>query len=120
MQAPLELTTKVAFTLFGRPILIFKFARCYSHIFFKLTTEKNTSEYQCGFVYKYTLHRPEKVQKKFYKNFSLYYRLTRQVKVEISPVEYKNLRVRISGYSDYFVRLEYTIQDEIISRTVKS
>ena len=34
-----------------------------------------------------------------------------------SPDEYKNLRVRVTGFSDYFVKLEDSIQDDIISRT---
>lgn len=39
---------------------------------------------------------------------------------KISPEEYRNLRVRVSGFSDYFVRLDDSLQNEIISRTVKS
>ncbi len=34
-----------------------------------------------------------------------------------SPEEYQNLIVRVAGYSDYFVHLGRTLQDEIISRT---
>jgi len=33
------------------------------------------------------------------------------------PEEYQNLIVRVAGYSDYFVHLGRTLQDEIISRT---
>jgi pyruvate-formate lyase len=33
------------------------------------------------------------------------------------PDEYRNLIVRVAGYSDYFVRLSRDLQDEIISRT---
>jgi len=33
------------------------------------------------------------------------------------PEEYRNLIVRVAGYSDYFVRLSRDLQDEIISRT---
>ena len=33
------------------------------------------------------------------------------------PDEYKNLIVRVAGYSDYFVRLSKDTQDEIIART---
>ena len=36
------------------------------------------------------------------------------------PEKYPDLRVRVSGFSGYFVRLPKTIQDEIISRTVVS
>ena len=36
------------------------------------------------------------------------------------PEKYPNLRVRVSGFSGYFVRLRKPIQDEIIARTVAS
>lgn len=35
-----------------------------------------------------------------------------------TPDKYKNLRVRVSGFSDYFVFLNESLQDEIINRTV--
>ncbi len=38
---------------------------------------------------------------------------------KVSPDKYKNLRVRVSGFSDYFVNLNDGLQDEIILRTVK-
>jgi formate C-acetyltransferase len=34
-----------------------------------------------------------------------------------NPREYRNLIVRVAGYSDYFVNLEQVLQDEIIRRT---
>lgn len=40
------------------------------------------------------------------------------IKAKKSPEEYKNLRVRVSGFSDYFVFLNDALQDEIITRTV--
>ena len=36
------------------------------------------------------------------------------------PEKYPNLRVRVSGFSGYFVRMKKPIQDEIIARTVAS
>ena len=36
-----------------------------------------------------------------------------------NPQKYKNLRVRVSGFSDYFVNLTEPIQDNIIERTVQ-
>ena len=36
-----------------------------------------------------------------------------------SPEEYKHLKVRVTGYSDYFTRLDGTIQDSIIQRYEK-
>jgi len=34
-----------------------------------------------------------------------------------TPEKYKSLRVRVSGFSDYFVNLTEAIQDNIIERT---
>ena len=34
-----------------------------------------------------------------------------------TPEDYKNLRVRVSGFSDYFIFLNDALQDEIITRT---
>ncbi len=38
-------------------------------------------------------------------------------KAQENPDEYKNLIVRVAGYSDYFVNLSKELQNEIISRT---
>ena len=38
-------------------------------------------------------------------------------KAQKSPEKYRNLIVRVAGYSDYFVDLGRVLQDEIISRT---
>ena len=38
---------------------------------------------------------------------------------KITPEEYKNLRVRVSGFSEYFVKLNEAIQDDIIDRTTQ-
>ena len=38
-------------------------------------------------------------------------------KAKLAPREYKSLRVRVTGYSDYFVNLDDALQDEIIERT---
>lgn len=40
-------------------------------------------------------------------------------KAKKDPEKYKNLRVRVSGFSDYFVFLNEDLQDEIITRTEK-
>lgn len=39
---------------------------------------------------------------------------------QITPDKYKNLRVRVSGFSDYFVFLNKDLQNEIITRTEKT
>ena len=41
------------------------------------------------------------------------------MKAQATPAEYKNLRVRVSGFSDYFVKLDRDMQDNVISRTEK-
>jgi formate C-acetyltransferase len=38
-------------------------------------------------------------------------------KAQLTPEDYKNLTVRVAGFSAYFTRLHKGIQDEIISRT---
>lgn len=38
---------------------------------------------------------------------------------KVTPEDYKNLRVRVSGFSDYFVKLNESIQDNIIERTTQ-
>lgn len=40
------------------------------------------------------------------------------LKAKANPSAYKNLRVRVSGFSAYFVTLTESIQDEVIARTV--
>lgn len=42
------------------------------------------------------------------------------LKAKADPSQYKNLRVRVSGFSAYFVTLAEAIQDEVIARTVLS
>lgn len=39
------------------------------------------------------------------------------INAKVTPEDYKNLRVRVSGFSDYFVKLNESIQDDIIKRT---
>ena len=39
------------------------------------------------------------------------------IKAQKSPGDYKNLRVRVTGFSDYFVNLKKSIQNDIIKRT---
>ncbi len=41
------------------------------------------------------------------------------INAKVTPEDYKNLRVRVSGFSDYFVKLNETIQDDIIERTTQ-
>ena len=58
----------------------------------------------------------------YFKNGGTHFQLTYVskedlVNAKISPEEYKNLRVRVSGFSEYFVSLNGNLQDEIIERT---
>ena len=39
------------------------------------------------------------------------------LKARETPDDYKSLRVRVSGYSDYFVKLSDDIKDDVIKRT---
>jgi len=60
----------------------------------------------------------------YFKNGGTHFQLTYVskedlIKAKKSPEEYKNLRVRVSGFSDYFIFLNDALQDEIITRTVK-
>ena len=58
----------------------------------------------------------------YFKNGGTHFQLTYVSREDLlaakaSPDEYKNLRVRVTGFSDYFVKLAESIQDDIISRT---
>lgn len=39
------------------------------------------------------------------------------IKAKKNPENYKNLRVRVTGFSEYFVNLQESVQDDIIKRT---
>lgn len=41
------------------------------------------------------------------------------IAAKLTPEEYKSLRVRVSGFSEYFVMLSEPLQDELIQRTTK-
>ena len=58
----------------------------------------------------------------YFKNGGVHFQLTYVSKEDLisakkTPEEYKHLRVRVSGFSDYFVKLNNAIQDDIIDRT---
>ena len=58
----------------------------------------------------------------YFKNGGVHFQLTYVSKedlknAKITPEDYKNLRVRVSGFSDYFVKLNENLQDDIIERT---
>lgn len=40
------------------------------------------------------------------------------IKAKKNPENYKNLRVRVTGFSEYFVNLQDSVQDDIIKRTL--
>lgn len=40
------------------------------------------------------------------------------IKAKANPADYKNLRVRVTGFSEHFVNLSKEMQDDIIARTV--
>ena len=58
----------------------------------------------------------------YFRNGGVHFQLTYVSKedllcAKVKPDDYKHLRVRVSGFSDYFVKLNDTIQDDIIART---
>ena len=60
----------------------------------------------------------------YFKNGGVHFQLTYVSKDDLlaakkNPENYGNLRVRVTGFSDYFVRLADSIQDDIIERTVQ-
>ncbi len=59
----------------------------------------------------------------YFKNGGVHFQLTYVSKEDLinakaNPDNYKGLRVRVTGFSDYFVNLKESIQDDIIARTV--
>ena len=58
----------------------------------------------------------------YFKNGGAHFQLTCVLREELvaakcDPDKYKNLRVRVTGFSDYFTNLTGSVQDDIISRT---
>lgn len=58
----------------------------------------------------------------YFQNGGVHFQLTYVSKDDLmcakeTPDEYKHLRVRVTGFSDYFVKLNEAIQDDIIART---
>ena len=61
----------------------------------------------------------------YFKMGGLHFQLTYVSKedmkrAKVAPDKYKNLRVRVSGFSDYFVFLNSDLQDDMIKRTEKT
>lgn len=60
----------------------------------------------------------------YFKNGGIHFQLTYVskedlIKAKETPENYGNLRVRVTGFSDYFVKLRESIQDNIIERTTQ-
>ncbi len=58
----------------------------------------------------------------YFKKGGVHFQLTYVSKEDLlaakeSPEKYKHLRVRVSGFSDYFVKLDASLQDDIIARS---
>ena len=58
----------------------------------------------------------------YFKNGGVHFQLTYVSKEELisakeMPENHRNLRVRVTGFSDYFVNLSEPLQDDIIART---
>ena len=61
----------------------------------------------------------------YFQNGGIHFQLTYVSREELlsaqkNPDSYKHLRVRVSGFSDYFVRLKLSLQDDVIARTTKT
>lgn len=61
----------------------------------------------------------------YFKNGGIHFQLTYVSKEDLlaakkNPENYGNLRVRVTGFSDYFVKLKDSIQNDIIERTVQN
>ena len=60
----------------------------------------------------------------YFKNGGVHFQLTYVSREDLlnakkAPEKYKNLRVRVSGFSNYFVNLNEPLQDDIIRRTIQ-
>lgn len=60
----------------------------------------------------------------YFKNGGVHFQLTYVskedlIKAKETPDNYKNLRVRVTGFSDYFVKLDEALQDDVIERTTQ-
>ena len=60
----------------------------------------------------------------YFKNGGVHFQLTYVSKEDLlaakaNPKNHQNLRVRVTGFSEYFVRLKDSLQDTIINRTTK-
>lgn len=60
----------------------------------------------------------------YFQNGGIHFQLNYMSKEDLinakrEPSKYKSLRVRVSGFSDYFVNLNDALQDEIITRTAQ-
>ncbi len=60
----------------------------------------------------------------YFKNGGVQFQLTYVSKADLlaaqkDPEKYNNLRVRVTGFSDYFVKLNKSIQDDVIERTTQ-
>lgn len=58
----------------------------------------------------------------YFENGGVHFQLTYVSREELlaakeTPEDYRHIRVRVSGFSDYFVKLEESLQDDIIRRT---
>ncbi len=58
----------------------------------------------------------------YFKNGGVHFQLTYVSKEDLlaakaEPEAHKNIRVRVSGFSDYFVKLNESLQDDVIKRT---
>ena len=60
----------------------------------------------------------------YFRNGGVHFQLTYVSKEDLiaaqkNPEKYQNLRVRVTGFSDYFVKLHESLQNYVIERTIQ-
>ena len=66
-----------------------------------------------------------KLFESYFRNGGIHFQLTYVSKEDLlcaqkDPDSYKHLRVRVSGFSEYFVKLNDALQEDVIERTTQT
>lgn len=109
----------------GLTALLSSVAKLNSHLIFCGSTVTNVLVDETLVKNDANFDKLVKVFESYFKMGGLHYQLNYISKedlknAKITPDKYKGLRVRVSGFSDYFVLLNEDLQDEIITRTEKT
>lgn len=109
----------------GLTALLSSVAKLNSHLIFCGSTVTNVLVDETLVKNDANFDKLVKVFESYFKMGGLHYQVNYISKedlknAKITPDKYKGLRVRVSGFSDYFVLLNEDLQDEIITRTEKT